>query len=514
MILSSLGRTFGKISLLTAASRIFGLLRDIVFAIFLGAGPATDAFLVALKLPNMFRRLSAEGALTNAFIPSYANERTDQGEIPALRLAGEVQTMLVLVLVALVLLCEFFMPTIVSLLAPGFTATPDRFDAAVTLARITMPYLVMISLVAFWAAIANAHDWFVPGAAMPVLFNICLISGALLIPQFTGGYSAERALPIAWALLVAGALQMTGMYLVLRHLGKIPTLIWWPQLLPATRRMWHRFVPAAFGAIGMQINLIVDLVLASLLQVGAISWLYYADRVAQLPLGIVGIALGTALLPRLSKAEAVGDVTIVKDTLSEAIILGGFFIIPAVAALFLLAEPIMLGLFTYGAFAPSDAMLAAVAMVAYAVGLPGFVLIKILQPAFYAASQPAIVLKISIVMVVTNIVGSLLLMGPFGHVGLAMATSGSGLLAAAIMLVMLRMSGKLNLGALSGLLRILGAAAVMMLVLFGALRLMPEIDAIWRLVIFVGIGGLTYFCAAILFGAVPAGLFHRNHKDA
>ena len=173
MITSSLARNFGQIGLLTAASRVFGLLRDIAFAVFLGAGPAADAFLVALKLPNMFRRLSAEGALSNAFVPSYTREYEKNGGTAALRLAGEVQVVLLFVLLVLVVAFEVMMPSIVMLLAPGLSATPERFAAAVVLAQITMPYLPMISLVAFWAALANAHDRFVPGAAMPIIFNLC-----------------------------------------------------------------------------------------------------------------------------------------------------------------------------------------------------------------------------------------------------------------------------------------------------------------------------------------------------
>ena len=509
MITTSLGRVFGQIGLLTACSRVLGLLRDIVFAIFLGAGPAADAFLVALKLPNMFRRLSAEGALTNAFVPSFAAARTDQGESAAGRLAGEVQTMLVLVLLVLVIVFEMAMPVVVSVLAPGFAATPDRFAAAVMLGRITMPYLPMISLVAFWAAIANAHDRFIPGAAMPLLFNVCLIGGALMVPMMTGMMTAERAVPVAWALLAAGVVQVAVMGFVLRRMGKLPGVVLSLRPSPTGRKMWRKFLPAAFGAVGMQLNLIIDLVLASLLQVGAISWLYYADRVAQLPLGIVGIALGTALLPRLSQAEAQGDADAVKKTLGEALVLGGFLVIPAVAALITLAEPILRGLFTHGAFTANDATMATLALVAYAVGLPGFVLVKILQPAFYAAGQPGTVLKISMVMVAANIGGSLLLMQPFGHMGLAMATAASGLLAAAIMLIMLAQRQKIDAATLMPLLRITAATGVMIGVILTGLEWFPAPGPVVRLCSLVAAGMLAYFGAAVVFGAIPRHLFRR-----
>ena len=507
---SSLGRAFGQIGILTAGSRVLGLVRDIVFAIFLGAGPAADAFLVALKLPNMFRRLSAEGALTNAFVPSYAATMEAADEKAARRLAGEVQTMLVMVLLALVIVFEIMMPVVVSLLAPGFVDTPERFAAAVDLARVTMPYLPMISLVAFWAAIANAHDRFIPGAAMPVLFNICLIAGALLVPLATGLTNVERALPIAWALLAAGSVQLVTMYLVLHRRGILPDFVMSLRVSSRARQMWRKFIPAAGGALAMQMNLIVDLVLASMLQVGAISWLYYADRVAQLPLGIVGIALGTALLPRLSKAEAAGHPDAVRSALTEAMELGGFLVVPAVAALLVLALPIVQGLFAHGAFTLADAQMASFALMAYAIGLPGFVLVKILQPAFYAAGQPGLVLRISLVMVAVNIVGSLLLMGPFGHAGLAMATAASGLLAAAIMLVILARRDRLGTAMLRPLARILLASLIMVLALSGLTMWLPFDNPVLRLALYVGGGSVVYFGAAILLRAVPSGLFRRR----
>ena len=299
----SLGWAFRQIGSLTAVSRIMGFMRDIAFAAFLGAGGAADAFLVALKLPNMFRRLSAEGAMTNAFLPNYAAIREEHGRAAALRLAAEAQIFLIIGLCLLVIIAEIFMAELILLLAPGFADTPERLRAAIDLARITMPYLPLISIVALWAAIANAHDHFKAGAAAPIIANICFIAGALLIPLIASQMDMMRAVPVAVALLVAGLAQLGFLYWTLARIDAVPALVW-PRLSDAGRKMWRNFLPAAAGAGGMQINLLIDLILASLLPVGAISWLYYADRVAQLPLGIVGIALGTALLPRLSAAEA------------------------------------------------------------------------------------------------------------------------------------------------------------------------------------------------------------------
>lgn len=507
----SLGGAFRQISSLTAISRIAGFMRDITFASFLGAGPAADAFLVALKLPNMFRRLSAEGAMTNAFLPSFSKTREDDGRRAAILLGAEAQVFLILALFVLVIVVEIFMPQVIGFLAPGFAATPDRLAAAIDLARITMPYLPMISIVALWVAIANAHDRFMLGAAAPIITNICFIAGAVAIPFVANDFGVMRAFPVAIALLVAGLFQLLFLGFLLRRLGAMPPLIW-PRVSAAGRRMWRSFVPSALGAGGMQINLLVDLILASLLPVGAISWLYYADRVAQLPLGIVGIALGTALLPRLSAAEAAGKTDQVTHALGDAIALAGFFVLPAVTALVIIAGPVIGGLFGYGAFSDNDTAMAAMALCAYAVGLPGFILVKILQTAFYATGQPGMVLKISVLTVVVNISGSLIMMPVLGHVGLALATSLSGGVAAIAMLVLLFKQNRLAVNLegnpwLGKLARIFGASLIMAAVLAGLLfaaePLRAMLPAAGWLAVLVTAGSVSYGIAALLFGALP-----------
>ncbi len=508
----SLGHAFWQIGSLTAVSRVVGFIRDIAFASFLGAGPAADAFLVALKLPNMFRRLTAEGAMTNAFLPSFTKLRTTEGREAAIGLAAEAQIILILALFVIVILAEIFMPQILMVLAPGFAATPDRLAAAIDLGRVMMPYLPMISVVALWIAIANAHDRFMAGAAAPILANLCFIAGAVSIPLLAVDLGVFQALPIAIGLLVAGLLQLALLFIVLSRLSAFPKLRW-PHISKAGRSMWRNFIPSALGAGGMQINLLVDLILASLLPVGAISWLYYADRVAQLPLGIVGIALGTALLPRLSKAEADEQKADFVKVLDEAIIFAGFFVVPAMISLIILAGPIIEGLFAYGAFSIDDAVMAAMALSAYAVGLPGFVLVKILQPAFYAVGRPGTVLKISIMTIAINITGSLILMPIFGHVGLALATSLSGLVAGVVMVVLLRRRRRLGLGSIGMMGRIFLATMIMAILLFvfenfgsGLRHFMPAAFWLAGQVIF---GGAAFFAAAVFFKAIPVGLVRR-----
>ncbi|NBR01905.1 MAG: murein biosynthesis integral membrane protein MurJ [Alphaproteobacteria bacterium] len=503
-----LARAFRQISGLTGVSRLLGFARDVTFATFLGAGPAADAFLVALKLPNMFRRLTAEGAMANAFVPAFTAARQEDGEPAAMTLAGEVQTTLTVTLCLVVGLAEIFMPAVVAVIAPGFADTPARMEAAIALGRVTFPYLPIISLVAFWAAIANANQRFMVAAAMPLIFNLCLIGGALVIPVASGWLAVERAMPLAAALLCAGALQLVVMAALLRRHRIMPA---WclPRFGVAARAMWRQFGIASAGAVVMQINLIIDLVLASLLTVGAISWLYFADRVAQLPLGIFGIALGTALLPRLSSQFRSGDLDAARSSLSEALLFAAFLVIPATVALVAIAPQIVGGLFRYGAFSAADAAASAAALTAYAIGMPAHIMVKILQPAFYATARPGYVLKVSIVAVITNLSLSLSLMPVLGHVGLALATSLSGMVAAGALTVRLLRDGHMGVPAPMVIARICGATMVMLAVLLLARGWIATWPAIGLLATLVAAGGAAYLAVAFMLRAVPRQLLRR-----
>ena len=274
---------------LTAISRVLGFGRDVILAVTIGAGPLADAFFVAFKLPNLFRRLTAEGAITNAFLPAYAKAKK-QGEDAAALLAAEIQLTLLWGLVAITLVMEIFMPQVIGFLAPGFSEEDQRFQDAVTLARITLPYLPMVSMVAFWAAVTNANNRFLGGAAAPIILNIMLMIGAL-VSSISASFGA---VPLAFAVPIAGVLQMLLMQRMLKAIHKQPSWGLWPKISAAGKAMWRKFLAAALGAGSTQLNLLVDTILASLMPVGAISALYYADRIAQLPLGVIGIALGTA----------------------------------------------------------------------------------------------------------------------------------------------------------------------------------------------------------------------------
>ena len=514
----SLKRAFGQISGLTLISRILGFIRDICFAHFLGAGSAADAFLVAFKLPNLFRRLTAEGALTNAFLPVYSLAREKQGQGHALILAAEVQTALLLVLSAIVLVMEVFMPTIISVLAPGFSATPDRFDAAVQLARITMPYLPMISLVALWAALLNSADDFIAGAFAPVILNMFLIAGAVLIPISaiaTNSPASMLALPLVGALLIAGICQMVLLQAGLRRKGLAPK--WrFGSLSPQSRAMWAGFVPAALGAGATQINLLVDLVLASLLQIGAISWLYYADRIAQLPLGLVGIALGTALLPRLSRIEAGTDGPRRKSEFARELASGfmpaACLVLPATAALLIIAEPIIIGLFLSGAFSLADSKAAAAALMAYAIGLPAFVGLKLTGAALYALQKARLVMGISLISVALNILLSLYLMRILGHVGLALATVLVSWLGFIWHLVWLGRAGRLDSSAFPALGLSLLCSGIMAAGLYLLLPILNTVlsSSVLILILLVLSGGTVYFLSGWATGLLRLVFFSRT----
>ena len=517
----SLFAAFRQISGLTAISRVLGFIRDVAFAHYLGAGTATDAFLVAFKLPNLFRRLTAEGALTNAFLPSYSLARQQKSDQAAIILAAEVQTALFLGLCLIVLVMELFMPFVVSGLAPGFADTPDRLAAAVDLARLTMPYLPMISLVALWAALLNSQDSYFGGAFAPVILNVCLIGGAFCVPFFQANLQLSAAylgVPVALAVLLAGTGQMILLQHQLRR-ARLTLPFFRFSLSAEARGMWLSFIPAALGAGMMQINLLVDLVLASFLATGSISWLYYADRLAQLPLGLVGIALGTALLPRLSRLQAAGTVATETQSgfcaeLASALRPAAILTLPAVAALLVLPEVLITGLFRSGAFLLSDAQAAALALMAYAVGLPAFVGLKLTQAALYAMDKGRFVLLTSSVSVGLNIVLSLILMQIYQHVGLALATSVVSWLAFVWQAGWLVRAKRLDAAGLRVVLKSVLASAVMAAGLYAALpglqALLTSDLVIMAVCVVAGLG--LYGLVAHLLGLTTA-LFDRAHRQ-
>ncbi len=448
----------------TMASRVLGFARDILIASRLGAGPVADAFFVALKLPNLFRRLFGEGAFNAAFIPAFAGALVKEGRAAAQDLAERMATLMALWLGLLTVLGFIFMPQLLALLAPGFVSRPDKFDLAVELTRITFGYLPLICLTALISGVLNALDRFAAAAAAPVFFNLLLMAALV-------GLSPHVATPghaLAWGLLASGFVQLGMVWLAARHAGMVLGFRT-PGLTPPVRHVLRRMVPGVLGAGVTQINLAVDVVIASLLPSGAVSYLYYADRVAQLPLGVVGAALGTALLPLLARQVRSGQPLSAHRSMNRAVELALLLGLPSAAGLAAASGPIIAALFQRGAFDEAAAAASAAALVAYAFGLPAFLLVKVFAPGFFARGDTTTPVKVGLFTVALNLGLNLLFMGPLGHVGVALATSCAAWANAGLLAWLLGRRGDFvaDRRARERLPRILAAAALMGLVVAG-----------------------------------------------
>jgi putative peptidoglycan lipid II flippase len=433
-------RSIATVGGFTLASRVLGFVRDVLMAAVLGAGPVADAFFVAFKLPNFFRRLFAEGAFNAAFVPLYAGTLTTEGHEPARDFAEQAQAVVAAALLLLVLALELTMPWVIAGIAPGFAGTPDRFALTVELARITMPYLFFIALVSLMAGVLNGLGRFAAAAAAPILLNLCLIAALLAGAQI----APTAAHALAWGVAAAGVAQFTWMVVACLRAGAVlrPRR---PRLTVRVRRLVRLMIPGAIGAGVVQINLLVDLVIGSLLPAGSISFLFFADRLNQLPLGVVGIAVGTALLPLLSRQLRAGEDAAAMTSVNRALEIGMLLTLPAAAALIAIPWPIVTVLFERGAFGPDAATATAAALAAYATGLPAYVLIKILAPGFFARQDTATPVKVASVCVAINIVLNLLLMEPLAHVGIAVATAIAAWVNALTLAFLLRRRGHLVL---------------------------------------------------------------------
>jgi putative peptidoglycan lipid II flippase len=414
-------KAIATVSSLTLASRVLGFLRDVLMASFLGAGIMADAFFVALKLPNFFRRITAEGAMSIAFIPIFSETFEKEGQDKAQDYASQMLSFLFSFLMPLSIVIIAAMPWVILGLFPGFEGRGLRYEWAVELSRITFPYLLLMSLTALIGGILNARDRFAPFAAAPIIFNLCLI-GALLLHSFISMSAAEM---LSYAVLVSGFVQLFWVWWFLNRTGfKIRILL--PKITPRIKRTFTLMIPAILGAGVMHINLLVDMILASFLPVGSISYLYYADRLAQLPLGVIGIAVGTALLPMLSKTIASEDGVQSKALFQQALTFSFLFSLPACLALMTIAYPVIYTLFVHGAFSVSDGQIAAHVLIAYALGMPAYIACKCYSTLFYAHQDTRSPLIIASISAACNIVLSLILINYLGVVGIALATGIAG----------------------------------------------------------------------------------------
>ena len=426
-------KVLATVSSMTLASRVLGFVRDAVVARFFGAGALTDAFFVAFKLPNLLRRLFAEGAFSQAFVPILAEYRHRRGEDATRELVSRVATTLFLVLVIVTALGVLAAPVLVYVSAPGFSADPAKFQITVDLLRITFPYLLFISLVALAGGILNTWSRFTVPAFTPVLLNVSMIVAAAWLSRHVD----PPIMALAWGVFLGGALQLAFQLPFLRRLGMLPHFDFAPAD-PGVRRILRLMGPAALGVSIAQLSLLINTIIASFLDTGSVSWLYYADRLMEFPTGMLGVALGTILLPSLAKHYADQDHAAYSRLLDWGLRLTLLLALPAAAALMVLSVPLVATLFQYGAFTAADVWKTSDAVIAYSVGLLGLILVKVLAPGFYARQDIRTPVKIAIVTLFATQAMNLVFIIPLRHAGLALAIGLGACLNAALLFRALR----------------------------------------------------------------------------
>ena len=411
--------TFGGFTLI---SRVTGFVRDMALANFLGAGMASDAFFVSFKLPNLFRSLFAEGAFTAAFVPMFSQKLVSDGKKKSMFFASQAVSILFFFLLLFVLLFEIFMPYVVQVLAPGFAGDAGKIELATNLCRITFPFLLFISIVSFQAGILNSFEKFAMPATAPIILNLTMIVSAFVLVPFM----PSPAYGFASAITLAGILEILWLKYALDKIDvKIRPYVHIKKIMQKDeiKTLFKRIAPGVVGAGIYQINMVVDTILVSLVGTGAISWLYYANRLQQLPLGVVGAAISVALLPILSKQLKAQNITESKQTQDKAVEYAALLSIPAAVLMIVLARPMINILFEHGKFSSADTLKTSYALIAYAIGLPCYVLVKALMPNFFARGDTVTPVKFSAVVFAVNFSFNLILMIPFGHVGIASATT-------------------------------------------------------------------------------------------
>ena len=505
-------RALATVSGMTLVSRILGFVRDAIIARMFGAGLATDAFFVAFRIPNLLRRLFAEGAFSQAFVPILAEYKSRNGHDETRRLVDRTATTLALVLVAVSAIGIAVAPIIIYVSAPGFAAEPEKFALTVAMLRVTFPYILFISLVSLAGGVLNTWSRFAIPAFTPTLLNVAFIVGAL----FFAPYFHPPVMVLAWAVFAGGILQLALQLPALARIGMLPR----PSLAlrdPGVRRILTLMGPAVIGVSVSQVSLLLNTIFASFLETGSVSWLYYADRLMEFPTGLLGVALGTILLPSLARHYSTDSRDEYSALLDWGLRLTLMLALPAAVALALLAVPLIATLFMHGAFDANDLFQTRRALVAYSVGLLGLILVKVLAPGFYARQNIRTPVKIAIITLVATQLLNLVFVFPLRHAGLALAIGLGACLNAGLLYRKLRehdiyrprpgwlvFAGKV------------GAAIALMAI---ALALTIGSDAWWvaaswhartlRLTGLVLLGAATYFAALWLFGFRPRD-FHRR----
>ena len=503
---SKLVKSSCTVGSMTMASRVSGLVRDVVVANYFGSSAAADAFFVAFKIPNFLRRLFAEGAFSQAFIPVLSeykiNRNFDEVRLLVSRVCGTLAGSLMMVVV----LCMLTSPLLIRLFAPGFSDDVEKMALAEEMLLITFPYLFLISMTAFFASVLNCYNYFAVPAFTPTLLNVSMISATI----FLSPWFEQPVFALAWGVVIAGFSQM---------LLQLPFL-WQLRLLPkpswnvkdqGVMRIGKLMIPALFSVSVSQINLLLDTVLASFLETGSVSWLYYSDRLTELPLGVFGIAIATVILPNLSQQHANASKEQFSNTLDWAMRCVFLIGVPAMVALIILAEPLLITLFHYGNMQDRDVVMAAMSLQAYALGIVPFMLIKILAPGFFAQQDTKTPVRIAIIAMVTNMVFNLILVFWLQHVGLALATSLSASINALLLFLGLLKKEVYSLGGFwrRFLFKIIFSNICMAVLLWGMREEVENwlqatlLERILHMGALVGAGMISYFLILYILGVRP-----------
>lgn len=493
-------------------SRILGFIRDMVIAHVFGASVSTDAFLVAFKIPNFMRRLFAEGAFSQAFIPILSEYKTQRDATTIKQFVDRVAGNLGSILLVVTLLGILGAPLLVLIFAPGFIQYQDKYQLTVEMLQITFPYLLFITLAALAGAVLNTYGRFAIPALTPVVLNLVLIA----VTIWLASYFKPPIMALAWGVLFAGMIQLSLQlpFLYRLHLLPKPQFNWHDE---GVKRILHLMLPALFGVSVSQINLLIDTLMASFLVTGSVSWLYYSDRIMEFPVGVFGLALATVTLPNLSKSVARHDMSTYNRTLDWALRWVILIATPAMIGLITLATPILITLFYRGAFGENDVVMTTRSLTAYAVGLVGFVLVKVLASGFYSRQDTRTPVKIAVIAMITNISLNLIFIWHLQHAGLALATSVAALLNAGLLYHGLRHQNVFQplAGWKSFLLRVSLASTGMAIFLWwssGTLTIWLEWNIstrVWHLFSLIGGGMLIYFISLVLAGW----RFHHVHLN-
>jgi putative peptidoglycan lipid II flippase len=519
---TSLVRSVGTIGALTAVSRVFGFVRDVLLSRVLGAGLAADAWQLAFTLPNTFRRLFAEGAFSVAFVPMYSRQlHGEGGEQAADRFAGDVLSVFVWVLLAFSAVCMIAMPGIVWLLAREYGEVPGKFELAVALSRMTFPYLALVSLVAMLSGVLNARSRFAPGAFAPVFLNLVMIAG-IVTGWYLRGARGNDAV-VAWALAVSlalsGVVQLGYMAWAARRAG-VRLKVTRPRFTPEVRRLGLLILPATFGAGIYQISQLVDTFFATSLPQGSLTLLKLADRLNQMPLGIFGIALGTAILPMLARHIQAGDRAEAQRLQANAVEVGTLLTLPAAAALAICAPAFVTAFFVGGKMSPADGAVMANIVVALVCGLPAYVLVKVFQPAFFSREDTRTPMLVAAGALAINVALNFTVVPRYGIVGLAAATAVTATLNVLALYTLLQVRGWFHLtGRLaSRIARHLVATGIMAAFLAWLTPRLAShyagsaIERMWSLGLLVAGGMAVFFAAAFLLGALDKDLLAQLRR--